>query len=344
MSSHRQLRIAQVGVGYWGKNLLRNFASLPGVEIAWACDVREDMRVAAEQRHPGLRTTGRLDDILEDTSVDALVIATETPRHFLMADAALRAGLHVFVEKPLAQTVAQAERLVEEAGASGRVLMVGHLLRYHPAFAHVESMARAGELGDIRYLYTVRVNLGIVRSEENAFDSLAPHDLALAVAMIPSPPVAVTATGRAFLQAGVEDVVFATVEFENGALAHVHVSWLDPLKERRLTVVGDKRMAVVDDMEPADKVRIYDRGVDVPKADDPGAFPEFGSALAIRSGDIHVPRIPAIEPLRAECEEFVSAIRDGRPARTDGSEGLSVVRLLEAARTSLRAGGSRVEV
>lgn len=323
---------------------MRNFAALPAVEIAWACDVREDIRAAAEERHPGLKTTGRLEDILEDTSVDALVIATETPRHFLMADAALGAGLHVFVEKPLAQTSAQAERLVSEADAGGRVLMVGHLLRYHPAFAHVEEMARSGELGDVRYIYTVRVNLGIVRSEENAFDSLAPHDLALAVAMIPSPPTAITATGRAFLQPGVEDVVFATVEFENGAVAHIHVSWLDPLKERRLTIVGSRRMAVVDDMEAADKVRIYDRGVDLPKADDPGAFPEFGSAMSIRSGDIHIPRVPSVEPLRAECEEFVAAIREGRPARTDGREGLAVVRLLEAARTSLRAGGARVAV
>jgi len=336
------LRLAQVGIGYWGKNLLRNMAALPGVELAWACDVREEARAAAERAHPGLRTTGRFDDVLEDTGVDAVVIATETPQHFVMADAALRAGLHVFVEKPLAQTAAQAERLVKAAEDARVVLMVGHLLRYHPAFRHVEDIVLAGELGDVRYLHTTRVNLGIVRHSENAFDSLAPHDIALALAMIPDEPVAVSATGRAYLQPGVEDVVFATVEFAGRAMAHHHVSWLDPLKERRLTVVGSRRMAVVDDMEPAEKVRIYDRGIDPPKADDAGAYVDFGAALTVRSGDILLPRVAAVEPLRAECEEFVAAIREGRPARTDGREGLRVVRILDAARASLHSGGARI--
>ncbi len=336
------IRLAQVGIGYWGRNLLRTLTALPGAELVLACDVKESVRADAERRHPGLRTTARFDDIIDDPAIEAVVIATETPLHFVMADAALRAGKHVLVEKPLTQTAAQAERLVATADAAGRILMVGHVYRYNAAFRRVEDMSAGGELGDIRYLYTTRVNLGIVRSSENAFDSLAPHDLSLALSIIRQTPTAISATGRAFLQPGVEDVVFATVEFDGGALAHIHVSWLDPLKERRLTAVGSRRMVVVDDMEPAEKLRVYDRGIDPPALDDESAFPEFGATLAVRSGDILLPRIDGPEPLRAECEEFLAAIREGRPPLTDGREGLAVVRLLDAARASLRAGGARI--
>ncbi len=338
------VRLAQVGVGYWGRNLLRNFAALPGAEVVWACDAREAARADAARRFPALRTTTRFEDVLADDSVEGVVVATETPQHAPLAEAALRAGKHVFVEKPLAQTVAEAERLVALADAGGLRLMVGHLLRHHPAFRLVERLAREGVLGEIRYLYSVRVNLGIVRPDENAFESLAPHDLAVALALIPAAPVALAAHGRAFLQRGVEDVVFATVDFADGALAHLHVSWLDPRKARRLTVVGSRQMAVVDDMEPAEKVRLYDRGADVPEPGDEAGYTGHAGAVAVRSGDILLPRVDAAEPLRLECEEFVAAIREGRPPLTDGREGLAVVRLLEAARASLAAGGARVEV
>jgi predicted dehydrogenase len=332
--------LAQVGLGAWGRNLLRNLAGLPGADLVWACDVREAARAEAAQRHPGLRTTARFEEVIEDEAVEGVVIATDTPQHFPLAEAALRAGKHVFVEKPLAQTADQAERLVAIAAERDLRLMVGHLLLYHPAFRYVERLVREGELGEIRYLYSVRVNLGVVRRRENAFESLAPHDLAVALALVEAPPVAVAAQGQAYLQPGVEDVVFATVHFADGALAHLHASWLDPHKVRRTTVVGSRRMAVVDDMEPAEKVRLYDKGAEVTERTVAG----FAEAISVRSGDIVIPKIEAEEPLRLECEEFVAAIRERRAPRTDGRSGLAVVRLLDAARRSLDAGGARVPV
>ncbi|MDX1420979.1 MAG: Gfo/Idh/MocA family oxidoreductase [Rubricoccaceae bacterium] len=330
--------LAQVGLGAWGKNLLRNFVGLPGADVLWACDVKESARAEAAQRYPGLQTCDRFEECVEDERVEAVAIATETPQHFPLAEAALRAGKHVFVEKPLAQTADQAERLVAIAAERNLQLMVGHLLLYHPAFRLVERLVREGELGDIRYLYSVRVNLGVVRQRENAFESLAPHDLAVALALVEAPPVAVSAQGQAYLQPSVEDVVFATVHFADGALAHLHTSWLDPHKVRRTTVVGSRRMAVVDDMRPAEKVRLYDKGAEV-TAD---GLTGYAEAISVRSGDIVIPKVEAAEPLRLECEEFVACVREGRPARTDGRNGLAVVRLLDAARRSLDDGGAQV--
>ncbi len=331
------LQVAQIGVGRWGRNLLRNLVALPSADVVAVCDVSEDALAQAAPLAPHARRTPDVDAVLADDTIEAVVIATETPTHVALAQAALQAGKHVFVEKPLAPTAPEAERLVALAQAGDRRLMVGHLLRYHPAFRHVERLAEAGELGEIRYLYSVRVNLGVVRSRESAFDSLAPHDLAVARALL-GRAVAVTAQGGTFLQAGVPDVVFATVEYETGALAHLHCSWLDPHKVRRTTVVGSQRMAVIDDMEPSEKVRVYDKGVD--------AGPAVGDvvgALTVRSGDIAVPRIAPDEPLRLEMEEFVDAIRQHRAPRTDGADGLEVVRILDAARRSL-AERARVEI
>jgi predicted dehydrogenase len=199
---------------------------------------------------------------------------------------------------------------------------------------------KEGARGEVRYLYSVRVNLGVVRRRENAFESLAPHDLAVALALVEAPPVAVAAQGQAYLQPGIEDVVFATVHFADGALAHLHASWLDPHKVRRTTVVGSRRMAVVDDMAPSEKVRLYDKGAEVPG----DAFTGFAEAISVRSGDIVIPKVEAAEPLRLECEEFIASVREGRAPRTDGRNGLAVVRLLDAARRSLDNGGGRVPV
>ncbi len=333
------LRIGQVGVGYWGKNLLRNFAALPGVTLAWACDQRAEVREAVARQVPGIATTDRYDDLLEDPSLDAVVIATETPLHFPMAEAALRAGKHVFVEKPMAQTTAEAERLVALAEAHDRRLMVGHLLLYHPAFEYVQELIRRGELGEVYYLYSMRVNLGIVRQRENAFESLAPHDLAVALAFLDRSPVAVSAQGQAYLQPGIEDVAFATVYFEDGKLAHLHTSWLDPHKIRKVTVVGSRKMVVIDDVESVEKVRIYDKGIETAPA-----YTDYAGSMGVRSGDIHIPRVPMQEPLRLECQHFVDCVRTGATPRTDGRNGLAVVRLMEAAQRSLAGNGATVEL
>ncbi|MDX1531346.1 MAG: Gfo/Idh/MocA family oxidoreductase, partial [Rhodothermales bacterium] len=328
--------IGQVGVGYWGSNLLRNFWALDEAAVVLACDRDPQALRQAEARHPGLQTTQRFDDLLEDERVEAVVVATETPQHFLMAEAALRAGKHVFVEKPMAQTVGQAERLVALAEEQDRRLMVGHLLRYHPAFEHVEGLIRDGALGTVHYLYATRVNLGIVRQQENAFESLAPHDLALALAYLDGEPVSVAAQGQAYLQPGVEDVVFATVRFSGGALAHLHTAWLDPHKVRKVTVVGSEKMAVVDDVEAAEKVRVYDKGVVLTPET---GYRGFAEAMTVRTGDITIPKVASSEPLRAECAHFLHCVRTGEPPKTDGRNGLAVVRLLEAAKHSLADGG-----
>jgi predicted dehydrogenase len=339
-SGDERIGLAQVGIGYWGRNLLRNFASLPGATMRVACDAREDVLAGVAKQHPGVRTTTRFDEVLSADDVAAVVVATETPLHYAMARRALEAGKHVFVEKPMAQTVEEAEELVSIADGRGLVLMVGHLLLYHPAFRHVEDLIRAGELGDVYYLYSQRVNLGIIRQKENAFESLAPHDLSVALQFLDARPESVAASGRDYLQPGIEDVVFATVHFEGGRVAHLHTSWLDPHKIRKVTVVGSRRMAVIDDVESTEKVRLYDKGVDIGEA----GYADFARAMTIRSGDIHIPRIPSTEPLGLECAHFVDCVRTGRTPRTDGRNGLAVVRMLEAARRSMAAGGIRVDV
>lgn len=338
--TERTIHLAQVGVGYWGKNLLRNFAGLPGVEVVAVCDQDPDVLVRLARQYPGLATTQRYDDLLEDAAVEGVVIATETPQHFAMAEAALQAGKHVFVEKPMAQTTAQAERLVALAETHHRHLMVGHLLLYHPAFRYVEDLIRQGTLGAVYYLYSVRVNLGIIRQRENALESLAPHDLAVALSFLNQKPVAVSAQGQAYLQPDIADVAFATVFFEDGALAHLHTSWLDPHKIRKVTVVGSKKMAVIDDGAANEKVRLYDKGVTVQPGE--AHYANYAEAMAIRTGDIHIPKIDVQEPLRLECRHFADCIRTGQTPRTDGRNGLAVVRLLEAAQHSLAQNGTTV--
>lgn len=342
MSNLSPLRLAQVGIGYWGKNLLRNFAALPDADVVLACDQRSDVLDRLRYQYPTLSTTSSYDDVLENESIDAVVVATETPQHFGMAKAALQAGKHVFVEKPMAQTVGEAERLVELADVQDLRLMVGHLLLYHPAFRHVENLIRQGDLGDVYYLYSMRVNLGIIRQRENALESLAPHDMSVALRFIDKQPVAVSAQGQAYLQRDIEDVAFATVFFEDGALAHLHTSWLDPHKVRKVTVVGSKQMAVIDDGEANEKVRLYDKGVEMA----PGEmrYADYAEAMTVRTGDIHIPRIDMQEPLRLECRHFIDCIRSGDAPRSDGRNGLAVVRLLSAAQQSLAKNGMTVEL
>jgi predicted dehydrogenase len=334
--------IGQVGIGYWGKNLLRNFQALPDAEVVMACDQNATVLDRVGRQYPHLATTSRYEDLLESAAVDAVVIATETPQHFAMAEQALGVGKHVFVEKPMAQTVEEAERLVALAEDHDCRLMVGHLLLYHPAFRYVEDLIRDGTLGDVHYLYSMRVNLGIIRQRENALESLAPHDLSIALQFIDAAPVAVSAQGQAYLQPDIEDVAFATVYFDDGALAHLHTSWLDPHKIRKVTVVGSRQMAVIDDVASNEKVRLYDKGVDV----QPGEmrYADYAEAMTVRTGDIHIPRIDMQEPLRVECQHFLDCIRTGATPRSDGRNGLSVVKLLDAAQHSLAHSGSTVEL
>jgi predicted dehydrogenase len=337
-----QIGIGQVGVGYWGRNLLRNFAALDDARLAFACDRDRDVLDQVHSQHPDVPTTKQYGDLLEAADMDAVAVATETPEHYDLARRALEAGKHVFIEKPMTETAEQAEKLAALAEKRDRRLMVGHLLMYHPAFEHVKQLIDDGALGEVYYLYSMRVNLGIIRQRENALASLAPHDLAVACWLLSERPASVSASGQAYLQDGIEDVAFVTVRFEGNPLAHLHASWLDPHKTRKTTVVGSKQMAVIDDTENNEKVRLYDKGVD--PAPGEARYADYADAMTLRSGDIRIPHIDMEEPLRRECAHFVESIRTGRTPRSGPRNGLAVTRLLEAAQQSLELGGASVSV
>jgi predicted dehydrogenase len=311
-----------VGLGYWGPNLARNFDRLPEAELSWICDASEEARGRWAPQFPGARATADLDDLLGDPELEAVVVATHVPTHAELAVRVLDAGKHCFVEKPLAQSVAEAERVVEAAHAAGRVLMVGHLLEYHPGVERLKRIAADGELGRIHYLYSNRLNLGKLRSDENALWSLGAHDVSVVLHLAEEEPVEVDARGESYMQPGIEDVVFCYLRFPSGLVAHLHLSWLDPHKERRFTIVGSKRMATFDDMAIEQKVTVYDKGFDQD-------FSSFGEYIQ-RSGDIWSPRISNEEPLRIECRHFLERVRDGAEPRSGAASGLRVVRVLEA--------------
>lgn len=326
------VRVAVVGLGGWGRNVVRSFAAAPRCELAAICD-RDAKSLAAQGKlYPQARATDDYDSLLANESIDAVVLATPAPFHYAMARAALEAGKHVYVEKPMTLTEADAEALVACADRLDRKLMVGHLLEYHPAVDLVRREMEAGTLGDVFYMYCQRLNLGVVRRDENAFWSLAPHDISIILYLFGSEPSRITARGACFLQDGVEDVVFATLEFPDGRIAQVHVSWLDPSKARKMVLVGSRRMLVFDDMEPTEKVRIYDKGAAVPEA--------VGNAMAAittRHGDIHIPHLPAAQPLDIETRHFVDSILNDTPPRSDGRDGLRVVRILAEVERQLAA-------
>jgi predicted dehydrogenase len=328
------LRLGIAGLGYWGAHIARNLDTLPGCELAWCCDTDLERRERMRASCPHARFTGELDEMLADESVVAVGVATPVPTHSALAELTLASGRHCFVEKPLACDVASAERLVWLAAEHDRQLMVGHLLAYHPALVGLRELCESGELGEVRYVYSQRLNLGRLRADENALWSLGAHDVSAILALLGELPVEVSARGRSYVRAGVEDVVFAHLDFADGVTAHVHVSWLDPRKERRLTVVGSRRMATFDDMEVERTLTVYDKGFD-PDAAAAGDY-------VARSGEQRSPAISPREPLRIELEHFLECIRDDLAPRTGGLDGLRVVRVLEALQRSLDAGGETV--
>jgi len=324
------VRIGVAGLGYWGPNLARNFAAIPGVELAWCCDASEAVRARLAPSFPRTRFTPDLEDLLADDRLDAVVLATPVPSHAALAERVLEAGKHCFVEKPLAQSVEDAERVVAAAERAARVLMVGHLLEYHPGVAKLKEIATSGELGDIHYIYSNRLNLGKLRADENALWSLGAHDVSVVLFLADGEePSEIEAHGESYMRPGIEDVVFGYLRFPSGRAAHLHLSWLDPHKERRFTIVGSKRMATFDDMELERKVTVYDKGFD----EEAGSYGEY----ITRSGDIWSPRIANREPLRIECEHFVECVRTGAAPVSDGASGLRVVRVLEGLQRRLDA-------
>ncbi len=299
------------------------------MSFAGSATPSEAARERAALQFPGARLAEDLQELLDDPELDAVVLATPVPSHADQAVRVLRAGKHCFVEKPLAQSVADAERAVEAAVEAGKVLMVGHLLEYHPGVRKLKDLADSGELGDIYYIYGNRLNLGKLRADENALWSLGAHDVSVVLALAGEEPTEAVAHGESYVRPGVEDVVFCYLRFPSGLAAHLQLSWLDPHKERRFTVVGAQKMATFDDMAIEGKITIYDKGFD----EAPRGYGEW----VTRSGDIYSPQLPSVEPLRLECQEFLDSIREGRPPRSDGVSGLRVVRVLERLQQSLKA-------
>ncbi len=321
-------RVAHVGVGGWGKNVVRVVGEL--AELAWIVDVDASRLAPYAERYPAARLAATLDAALEDDSVDAVVVATPVPTHFELARQALGAGKHVFVEKPPAMRTEEMEELVVLARAGERVLMPGHLLLYHPGLRKVKELVDAGELGDVACIYGNRQNLGVIRSNENALWSLGVHDLSVILWLLGEEPSQVVAHGLDYLQEGIEDVVFCFLRFPSGKVAHMHLSWLDPHKMRKLTVVGREKMVVFDDMELERKVTVYEKA--------PWEPAETYGEWRTRTGDISSPKVPNDEPLKLELQHFLALCEDGPGDHREALDGLAVVRALERLTTSLRTG------
>ena len=320
-------RVAVAGLGYWGPNLARNFDDI--AELAWLCDLDPGKRERFAARHPRARATGDFDEVLADPDLDAVVIATPVPTHYELAKRALEAGKHVLVEKPPAMRGDEMEELVALAAERNLVLMPGHLLLYHPGVLKLKELVDSGALGDVLCVYGNRQNLGIVRTNENALWSLGVHDLSVILYLIGEEPVEAVAHGNSFLTPGVEDVVFCYLRFPSGKIAHMHLSWLDPHKMRKMTVVGREKMAVFDDMELERKITVYDKA--------PLQQAESYGEWVTRTGDIFCPKISNDEPLKLECQAFLRLVEgEGDRARV-AEEGAVVVRALERLTESLRA-------
>ncbi len=325
------LGVALVGYGYWGPNLLRNYLELPEAEIKWVCDPDPAALGRAQARYPAVPVTTEYDQVVADPAVDAVLVATPISTHHGIARTALEAGKHVFVEKPMTHDVASSRELVELAERQQLTLMVGHTFVYSPPVRVVQSYIDRGELGEIRYIHTSRINLGLHQKDVSVIWDLMPHDVSIIYSWLGRAATNVATFGQGCVVPDIPDVAFVTLTFPGGVIAGAHVSWLSPVKLRRTLVVGSLKMLVYDDTESVEKVKVYDHGVDFR---DPEDFGEF--QLSYRTGDIISPKIPNTEPLWIEAQEFCAAVREGRPPLTDGRAGLQVVATLEAAEQSLR--------
>jgi predicted dehydrogenase len=334
-----RVSVAVVGAGGWGSNLVRTYHRSPLAELRYCCDLDRAKLNQMAGLYPGIRTTQNYRDLLADPELQSVVVATSAPTHYELCKEALLAGKDVYVEKPFVLKVADANELIALARQRERILMVGHLLEYHPVVLYLKDMIGRGEFGRLHYLYSQRVNLGTVRQDENALWNFAPHDISVMMFLTGQAPSDVAARGQSYLQRSIQDVVFMTMNFGNQMMGHVHVSWLDPHKIRKLTIVGSRRMAVFDDLDANEKLRIYDKGVDVKSE-----YTSFAEYVGLRFGDIVIPHIQLTEPLAIECRHFLECVATRRQPVSDGEDGLRVVRVLDAAQRSLMANGSPMEL
>ncbi len=333
------MKVGVIGFGYWGPKLARNLLELPGAMLEWVVDLDPARLARVKAQYPSLHVTHCLEDLLL-SDVDAVVVATPIRTHYQLARKALLAGKHVMVEKPLAASSGEAEELVALADRLGLTLMVGHTFEYNPAVHALRDIVASGELGQVYYVDTARLNLGLFQPDINVLWDLAPHDLSILLYVLQREPLAISARGSAHVTPGIHDVAYVELRFPDNVIANVHVSWLDPCKVRRVTIVGSKKMVVYNDVQESEKIRIYDKGVERPfEADRLGEY-----RLTYRYGSIVVPYIPLSEPLRAQCEHFLDCIRTGTRPRSDGRVGARVVRILEQAERSLVEDGARLPI
>lgn len=339
-----KISVGLIGCGYWGPNLLRNFYSLPNCQVTRVVEIDQNRVEYLLRQYPSLSVSSHYQDVFS-SDIDAVVIATPAKTHYALAKAALEKHKHVLVEKPLALTASQAQELIDLSKRNHCQLMVGHTFEYNAAVQYLKKAIDSGVIGKPYYLYAQRLNLGIVRQDINALWNLAPHDVSILIYLLGKIPVAVSATGKAFLQPGIEDVVFMTIHFPDDVLAHVQVSWLDPGKVRKLTVVGSEKMIVYDDVADA-KIQVYEKGIKKQNISDSlGRYDDFGKFQLIRvAGDVLFPKINFTEPLKVECEHFLECIAQNQRPRTDGNNGLRVVKVLETAQKSLEQNGKLLEI
>lgn len=337
------LRIAVIGAGHWGPNLIRNFHNHQASDVAWVVDRDESRLALTKNRYPEIQVTTDTTCVLADSQVDAVVIATPTSTHYDLALASLAAGKHVLVEKPIATCLAHAEELCALAERNGRVLMVGHVFLYNSAIRKVKELLGQGKIGQLHYLSMVRTNLGPIRMDVNAAWDLAAHDVAIVNYWLDAVPTHASAHGGSWINRGIEDAVFATLWYDNGVMAHLHVSWLNPRKVRDITIVGETGMLTFDDMNLSEPLRLYDKTVTDQRS--PGFIDTFASfRTSIREGDITIPRVPTNEPLRQECDHFLECIANGTRPVSDGRSGAAAVRVLAAFDRSMAGEGQRVKV
>jgi predicted dehydrogenase len=325
-----KITVGLVGYGYWGPNLLRNYMELQSAEVKWVCDRDPEKLAKARSRYPSVQTTQDLDVLLGDPEVDAVLIATPISTHFPLAEKALMAGKHVFVEKPLASSIREAQALTELAAQLSLTLMVGHTFEFSPPVNHIKDIIASGELGDVYFVTSSRVNLGQHQRDVSVIWDLAPHDFSMMFSWLGEEPVQVSAVGRGCVRENIPDVAFVTLRFASGVVAECQLSWLSPVKLRRTMVVGSRKMLLYDDTEPVEKIKVFDHGVHVV---DPKSYGEY--QLTYRTGDILSPRVSSGEPLQLEAKHFVESVLSGSRPRTDGRNGLRVVRALERAQSSL---------
>jgi predicted dehydrogenase len=336
------IKMGVIGCGYWGPNLIRNFHNNAEVDVVAIADIDTDRLRRVGGLYGNIRQTTDHREIVDDPQIDAVVVATPVSTHYPLGMDVLRAGKHLFLEKPMAASAEECRRLNDEADRQGRVIMVGHTFLFAPAVGRIQSLIETGDLGDIYYVSITRVNLGIFQSDVNVVWDLAPHDVAMLNHLFGANPSVVSATGRSYVQVekGIEDVAFLTLEYPGRQLAHIHVSWLDPNKIREMTFVGSRKMLVYDDVSPTEKIKVYDKGVEIqPHYDNFGEF-----QLQLRSGDIFCPRVDMVEPLKIEAQHFVDVIKGEAEAISSGQQGLEVVEVLEKACQSIRDDGQPVEL